>query len=62
MSGPWVGGLTIREHGPGGRPTADYLCTRCTPYHHARLTGDDTRHAADLHTSHLATHHPKGTP
>ncbi|GAA2112580.1 hypothetical protein GCM10009759_55460 [Kitasatospora saccharophila] len=59
---PWTGGLTIRPRGLGGRPTADYLCTRCTPHYHARLVGENVRHAADLRTSHLATHHPKGTP
>ncbi|MDX3074591.1 transcription factor WhiB [Streptomyces sp. MI02-7b] len=37
MTGPWIGGLTVRRTDHGQTPIADHLCTRCG--HHTRVTG-----------------------
>ncbi|HWN01218.1 MAG TPA: hypothetical protein VNO54_29550 [Streptosporangiaceae bacterium] len=56
MTGPWIGGLTVRRTERGQTPIADFLCTACG--RHTRVTGrakveDFTR--ANPITDHRAT-------
>lgn len=58
MSGPWLGGITVRRMERGQTPVVDFLCIHC--WHHHRVTGRPL--ATDYLNSQPLQHHQAVCP